>query len=249
MPHLDRAQQRLRPRPSRCIYEQRGPRGQQLPSPLRLAGLHGDLGGTEQPPGAVGVGPAELGGPLPPVDGRRGPAARQGPVRGRLEQVGELVVGSGGGPDQVPGTPVRVRLAVEQRGHRLVPALPLQERRLLVDRRAHQRVLEHDDPVSGRDQAARLGLLQARRVDPERRAGTEDQVEVGGVGGGREQQELLGALAQVGGAGGVQALDLAAHRERIGQRVASRQLVVAQKGRELDDRQGIARRGARPAGP
>ena len=71
-------------------------------------------------------------------------------------------------------------------------------------------------------------------------AGTEDQVEVGGVGGGREQQELLGARAQVCGAGGVQALDLAAHRERIGQRLAPRQLVVAQQGRELDDRQWVA---------
>ena len=240
VPHLDRAQQRLRPRPCRCVREQRAPRGQQLPGPLGLARLYGDLGGAEQPSGAIGVGPAELGRPLPPVDGRRGSAAGQGPVRGGLEQVGQLVVGPGGRPDQVPGTSVGVRLVVEQRGHRQVPALALQEGRLLVDRRAHERVLEHDDPVSGRDQPTRLGLLQARGVDPERRAGTQHQVEVGGVGGGREQQELLGALAQVGGAGGVQALDLAAHRERVGQRLAPRQLVVAQQGRELDDRQRVA---------
>ena len=102
-----------------------------------------------------------------------------------------------------------------------MPSLPLQERRLLVDRRAHERVLEQRDTVPGRDQAARLGLLQAPAVDPERRTGPEHQVEVRGVGGRREQQELLRALAQVGGARGVQALDLATHRERIGQRVTT----------------------------
>ena len=122
-----------------------------------------------------------------------------------------------------------------------MPTLPLREGRLLVDRRTHQRVLEHDDPVSGRDQPARFGLLQAPGVDPESDARTEDQVKVRSVGSGGEKQQLLCAGAEARRACRVQAFDLAAHRERVRQRLVPGQLIITQQWREFDDRQRVAR--------
>ena len=132
--------------------------------------------------------PAELSRPLPPVDGRRGSATRQGAVGGDLEQVGERIVESGRGAHQVPRA--TVGLGLGRRAARPSPRGPAAGpgSGLLVDGRAHQWVLEPEDAAAGGDQARFLGLLAGLRRHSDAGTGRQHQPELVGVRGGGEEQ-------------------------------------------------------------
>jgi len=139
----------------------------------------------------------------------------------------------------MPGATVGMLLALERGGERLVDGLPLAERRPPVHRRAHQRMVEPDASLGEAHQPSRLRRPERRRAGPERPRRAEDDRRIAGL-LGRRQQQRLGRHRQAADTSEEYPLDAGAHRQRVGKRRASGELVGGQRRRQLEQREWVA---------
>jgi len=138
------------------------------------------------PPGVRG----ESRGQLQERGGRRGAAARAGPVSRPLQLSGDLVVREDGRVGQVPRAAVTVVLGISRARESSVGLAAVRRRGRPVDRRPHERMTE-PDLVGDADQPVRLGggdiLIQA---EPKRVSSAPENVRItGGI--RRDQQQPL----------------------------------------------------------
>jgi hypothetical protein len=141
----------------------------------------------------------------------------------------------------MPSPAISVLLAVEHVCQRLVDGLPLGERGIAVERRADEWVAHFDAAVEGAHQARQLCCIECVRLDAQRAGRLEDCRQAAGVLRRDQQEQPLRRRRQATRALEIDALDLRAPGERSRQRRATGKLVLAQKARELDQRQRTPR--------
>jgi hypothetical protein len=205
---------------------------------VRTAPVLCRLRGQAEPMTAPGGVHAQLRGSLERGRGARLRAPRHGLHAGGLELGGEALVGRLRDQRAVPGAAGRV---VHDRAERLVGRFAVGSARRAVDRRAHQRVAERHRAVQS-DQPAALGLGEVRAIEAEALGRQLDGGEVAGLVGGGEQQQPPGRLGQAGDAGAERLFHSRAHGRRAEDRLGTGQLVLAQRGRQLEQRERIAAR-------
>lgn len=198
--------------------------------------MPGGVGRGGQPTGPAVLRRAELGGPFQGGGGRAVAAAPQRPP-GRALQFGRCaLIGPGRRPGQVPGPAVCV-LPVGQ-GRVRGPAFG--RGRLVVDRRADQRVREHHRGILDTNQPAEP--VQVGRVDAESRGGAGDGRPP--TGAGTQQEQGAGPGFQLAYPCREHPLQLSGQRQRLGQRLGSGQLGRTQRTRQLHQCQRVAVRGS-----
>ncbi|CAM5715955.1 hypothetical protein SCANM63S_03205 [Streptomyces canarius] len=221
-----------------------GPRGRRVQQPgqqVLLAGVHGLVGGLEQPFDPLTGLVAEACGLFQGEHGVGGTAPAVGAVGGGLQPVRKPRVGPDRGRRLVPGPAVgsgwqaacqgRVDLPAEGRGGRL------------PDRRAHQRVPEAHRVPGRLDQPGRDGGSQVRgrhRGSGTRRGDAQDLGERRAVVAGGREQDAAGRVRQGAQPSGERVLEPPRHR---GPRsVGGDGLVPRGVGRQLGQRERVAGR-------
>ncbi|CAM5712338.1 hypothetical protein SAURM35S_01744 [Streptomyces aurantiogriseus] len=200
-------------------------------------GRHGRVGQSAGPGGGVGRQLCRAG---QGVGGVRVAAPGAGPVGRGGQGCGDLLVGADGRGGQVPCPAVRVAGRPEDRGQRLVGGAPVRRARGGVHRRADQRVPESDRGGPGRHQPGGLGRLQGVLRGPEPGGGGQHHpgvaapVERGG------QQHPAGTGGQCGEPATVDGGDSLAQRQRVGQRLVTRQLAGRQQFGDLPQGERVA---------
>jgi hypothetical protein len=188
-------------------------------------------GGQSPGPGLL-VG-RQRGGAIQRVGGGAVAAAALRPIRGSLELVGDLGVGSKRRRGSVPGAAVTVLLAVERLDQRQMDCLALGEAGALVHRGTDQRVTEVDR-LRELQKPLVLGFLERPHLDAERLRPAHQDRGIAGLVGGGEEQQLLTLLGEPAGALEELGLQPGAQRQRLGRICAVERLV------QLQQREGIA---------
>ncbi len=109
-----------------------------------------------------------------------------------------------------------------------------------VDRRSHERVVEHDAVAVHGDEALAFRRIQRVRIQAEVGAAAGDHPEILRIVRGGDQQEPARVLGQARHPCVERGLELPCHRQRLGQRRRSRELVGAERVGQLDERQRVA---------
>ena len=137
----------------------------------------------------------QRGGALEKRAGGRETAARLGALGGAFELACDRLVGTRGGLGEMPGTAVGIGPVVGCPGQRIVGVAASLRGRRAIQRRAHERVPEHD-PAVDLDQPGRFGRLQRAAVDPQLVGRAPEQRRIAGRLRGGQQQQPPGVLGQ-----------------------------------------------------
>ena len=234
--HVDRA------RPLQLVQRQPLDLAQQRHDHVPLAELDGQRGSVQQTPAAARR-PAELGGA-----GERGHRDRERtPVTGAISRLFELqsdvLVLARQQRGAMPGT--AIGLVAQHAGERVMCTLAIGHARALGHGRANERMAElqrlrvrvdRDDPGLGR----RDDLIELQVGPGNHAACLKDRTDRGVLGGRGDEQEDAGQVRQIRHSTGERALQPLRQRQRV--RAGQLQQAPTGRGRELQDRERIARR-------
>lgn len=221
----------------------------QIKRALWLPGIPRGLSGRRQPGCEASPLTGELGGAF--VGGRGGgmTGAQLRAAGGRLECHGHLLITGHGRHGLMPDPMVDVFVARERYREGDVDALALTERGSLVDGGAHERMAELDRGAVGADQRGLLGGTKRVAVEPELAERAQDNGQLPGPVDRDHKQRLLRTGGQPVDPPTKEIGQTRGERHRLGQRRASRQLVLAQRHGQLDQRQWVAARLGQEPGP
>jgi hypothetical protein len=139
----------------------------------------------------------------------------------------------------VPGAAIRILLSVEDLRERAVDGLPLRERGIAIERRAHERMAELDSAAEGAHQPCRLCGIESVPLGAQCRGGIEERRQVAGVVGSDQQEQCLRRRRKPARALEIDPLDLRAPRQRLRERRAAAELLRGQDAHELGERQRV----------
>lgn len=155
-----------------------------------------------------------------------------------MQPVGQVVVGQVCRGSPMPRRPVRVDVT-QRPCESLVCAAAFEARGCLVDRRAHQRVFDHDHVTRDRQQTGIFGPAPCGGLDPELARGLPDGAGSSGVVRGRYQQQCLRSLAQPAATVEEGALQAGGQRELLRHCRIPVELGRAETGRQLEQCQRV----------
>jgi hypothetical protein len=238
---LDHPTQRQQTCPVAAAAERQCPRHEPTGT-MRVAGLPRLTGRSGRPGDSLCRFAGELGRSL--ERGRRrsvipaglGATARGGQRRGHCRIGGDCSAGA------MPGAAILGSRVGERVRERLVRGTPLALGRELENRGAHERMPEPCARVGDGDQAVALGLIQRPAGQPRVCDRAAQDAERPCVLDRGDRQRAARGLVEALDASGEGAPQPVAERGRFGQRLLSRELVPGEPGRQLKQRQGIARR-------